>query len=169
MEIKIKRCPQCGQIKGYSEFGNNVTAKDGRQSYCKGCWNHYQRQYYQAHLEYYERWRAEHKTEIAKYRKQWRTNLKHEVLAHYSALRGQKDWDGSDIITPCCGCCGENDLGKLCIDHIQGGGGEHRRILKKRSWNFYRWLKQQGYPKGYQTLCLDCNNDKKRWEREYRK
>ena len=55
-----------------------------------------------------------------------------------------------------CVTCGEGRLACLSIDHIEGGGTNHRRQL--RAWGdlFYRWLKAQNYPKGYQTLCMNC-------------
>ena len=33
----VKRCPDCGQEKAVSEFGNNRTTKDGLQVYCRSC------------------------------------------------------------------------------------------------------------------------------------
>ena len=108
-----------------------------------------------------------HKAERAEYMKKWQAELKQGVLDHYSALRGQKNPDGSLIKTPCCGCCQENDLNKLCIDHIQGGGKQHRRELGVGSNGFYLWLRKQGYPEGYQTLCLNCNRKKQTWDDEH--
>ena len=55
-----------------------------------------------------------------------------------------------------CACCGEKHLEFLSIDHINGGGTEHRRNIWKGS-GFYSWLKQQGYPLGFRVLCFNCN------------
>ncbi len=54
-----------------------------------------------------------------------------------------------------CACvlCGFEDVRALSIDHINGGGTEHRRQIHK---NMYRWLVDNNYPKGYQTLCMNC-------------
>ena len=102
---------------------------------------------------------ADHKAEIAEQHKQYRQQLKHEVLEHYSLLK---------LGYPVCGCCGETDLSKLCIDHMTGGGNAHRKSLNRWSHGFYQWLKRQDYPGGYQTLCLDCNKLKQRWDGENR-
>jgi hypothetical protein len=52
-------------------------------------------------------------------------------------------------------------LAVLTIDHIDDNGAEERRRLFKHNsqtggFNFYRWLKKQGWPKGYQVLCFNC-------------
>jgi hypothetical protein len=72
--------------------------------------------------------------------------LKLEVLSHYSGG------------TPECALCGFSDQRALEIDHINGGGQEHRRQTGIHGGNsFYRWLKQRGYPEGYRVLCRNCN------------
>ena len=40
-----KRCPVCGRVLPLSHFYQSRTARDGRQSYCKGC----QRRYKEKH------------------------------------------------------------------------------------------------------------------------
>jgi hypothetical protein len=68
-----------------------------------------------------------------------------------------------------CACCGTTE--NLTIDHINGSGDKHRQELfghwKNRTAgvHFYRWLRDEGWPKGYQTLCLPCNNSKSTGER----
>lgn len=74
-----------------------------------------------------------------------------EVLSYYS--QGE---------VPMCIHCNETDPRVLCIDHINGGGGKHRKELKlTSSIKFYRWLQNHDYPDGYQTLCYNCNIRKK--------
>lgn len=53
-----------------------------------------------------------------------------------------------------CICCGETELVFLCIDHINGGGVAHRKEIGMK---IHRWLRQKGYPAGYQVLCANCN------------
>jgi hypothetical protein len=47
----------------------------------------------------------------------------------------------------------------LTIDHIDGGGSQHRREVGGR---IARWLIAQGLPDGFQTLCHNCNYAKYR-------
>jgi hypothetical protein len=79
----------------------------------------------------------------------YRLTLKARVLAHYGTF---------------CACCGATT--GLSIDHIDGNGREHRRELFGRKdhggQHFYLWLIRQGFPAGYQTLCLPCNTSKGR-------
>ena len=59
-----------------------------------------------------------------------------------------------------CTCCGESDLAFLVIDHVNGGGCQHRRGTVKSGrggTQFYIYLKREGYPIGFQVLCHNCN------------
>jgi 5-methylcytosine-specific restriction endonuclease McrA len=79
-----------------------------------------------------------------KYGQTYRQTIRTKVLDHYG-------W--------ACVCCGTTE--NPSIDHINGGGTAHRRepgILT--STKFYRWLVQEGFPEGFQTLCVPCNNSK---------
>src|SRR5436305_941261 len=66
--------------------------------------------------------------------------LKYEVLQHYSVSS-----------VPVCACpgCGEKRLEFLAVDHIDGGGGKHRKAVGGGGHNFYSWLKRNDYPPGY--------------------
>ena len=60
---------------------------------------------------------------------------------------------------PKCNCCGYDEIDGLTIDHIEG-----RRSIKqdenKHGDKLYRLLRQKGYPKGFSTLCFNCNSAK---------
>lgn len=60
---------------------------------------------------------------------------------------------------PSCVCCQETIIQFLGIDHINGGGREHRKEVGS-GFSFYRWLKRQDYPEGFQTMCHNCNQAK---------
>jgi len=77
--------------------------------------------------------------------KRLRAELKAEVLSHYS--KG----------TMICACCGETEPRFLSLDHIHGGGNKHRREVNARGIGLYRLLRKQGYPDGFQVLCMNCN------------
>ena len=55
-----------------------------------------------------------------------------------------------------CKCCGEKEIAFLAIDHIDGCGGEKRKLEPSGS-PIYIFLKARKYPKGYQILCHNCN------------
>jgi hypothetical protein len=68
-----------------------------------------------------------------------------EVFAHYGKGRIG------------CVCCGESEMQFLTIDHINGGGRAECEKLGRIGVTFYAWLINQGFPPGYQTLCMNCN------------
>lgn len=155
-----KRCTGCGQVKPLAEF---YPRADGHHSACSDCHRERSRRYYQDNGEQqrarsrrwreanlgkardiYRRWRdanPEKKREITRRSDETARAL---VLAHYGTV---------------CACCGTTkDLG---IDHVNGGGDEHRRELGRNGGaGFYRWLIDQGYPAGFQVLCGRCNASK---------
>lgn len=53
-----------------------------------------------------------------------------------------------------CACCGETQPAFLAIDHINGGGRQHRLTVSR---NFYAWLRAEGFPEGFRVLCHNCN------------
>lgn len=58
----------------------------------------------------------------------------------------------------CCACCGESQIQFLSLDHINGNGNKHRKETGNAGGHrFYRVLKKQGFPPGYQVLCMNCN------------
>ena len=92
----------------------------------------------------------EHRSKISK---ENRNKIKYDVLNHYS-----KKLSSSDI--PCCNCCGEHDfLIFLTIDHITNRkNATHKKGLVGQT--MYRYLQRNGYPTGYQVLCVNCNSAK---------
>jgi hypothetical protein len=104
------------------------------------------------------KWRAEHPERAAEISANTRRKLKREVLAHYGPNgEARCSWPG----------CEWTDLEALSIDHVNGGGNEERRKLgRKAGQHFYYWLKQNGYPEGYQTLCMNHQFVKRVVERE---
>jgi hypothetical protein len=90
-------------------------------------------------------YQAQHKDkkkayEAARYRK-----IREEVFSHYGNT---------------CACCHERENVVLTIDHVNGGGCQHRRELGSKK--IYKWLIDNNFPEGYQTLCRNCNEGKYR-------
>lgn len=67
-----------------------------------------------------------------------------------------------------CACCGETEILFLALDHIEGGGNEHRRQINNNPGNrcgssstqFYKWIEKNNYPDFLQILCHNCNMGK---------
>ena len=74
--------------------------------------------------------------------------LKYETLRHY----GNNE----------CSCvlCRNTDIGALTIDHVNNNGNEQRGKVRRTGVRFYDWLRRNSYPKGYQTLCMNCQRIK---------
>jgi len=68
---------------------------------------------------------------------------------------------------PRCVCCGEDNIRFLSMDHINGGGNQHRKSLVKANdpsrGDLFKWLKNNNYPEGFQVLCMNCNAAKGWW------
>ena len=86
---------------------------------------------------------------------QWKNKVKLEVIAHYSDK------------TMACADCGFDDIRALTIDHINGGGSQHRKRIN--GYHIPAWLRKNGYPEGYQVLCMNCQFIKKAEGKEYGK
>lgn len=109
---------------------NNRGIKEARK--CPDCFKGDSRQ-----------WAASHMPKILAGQKKSRLRLREEVLSRY----GMK-----------CACCGEAREEFLSIDHPSGDGAAHRRSIGLTSGDpFYRWLRANGFPPGFRTLCMNCN------------
>jgi hypothetical protein len=146
-EYKYRCCIRCGVKLTPSTWFPSF--KPRYLYVCKSCSS-------KERVVYYRKWATTHKS-IAKERtKKTRDTLKLETLLNYSLT-----WP------PQCAnpfrehpvCVPYTTIEALSIDHINGGGDRERRLLVGRRGggvNFYWKLKQRGYPKGYQILCMNC-------------
>ena len=100
------------------------STKDGRSPYCKECSKNYER----ANQERRQRLQNGY----------YKGN-RLKVLLMYGGK---------------CACCGETEPLFLDIDHVEGGGTQHRKTMTPST--FYRWLLQE-YRAGIQILCCNCN------------
>lgn len=80
----------------------------------------------------------------------WERRNRLKVLSHYS--------QGAMA----CGCCGENIVAFLTVDHIEGGGRRHRARIGEGGRMLARWLVVNNFPPGYQVLCMNCNFAKRK-------
>jgi hypothetical protein len=111
--------------------------------------------------EYRSKYYKEHREEIREqqrqygvsHRAQWskrRYDFKKEVILHYGS---------------CCGRCGFSDIRALVLHHKDNDGKKHRQELgvehkkggKYSTAQFYKKLKEAGYPEGIIVLCANCH------------
>jgi len=110
--------------------------------------------YKKRHKEYMKEWRKKNRQSKLEARKQSNKKIRLEVLSHYSD-------------PPRCNCCGETEYLFLHIDHINGDGAKHRKLMSKEFGrkaggnDLVYWLKKHDYPEGFQILCANCNLGKR--------
>jgi Tfp pilus assembly protein PilV len=118
----------------------------------------YQRQYLQ-------KYRQENKARLQKQVRDWKRNNQSKSAASNRKEREQiKAVVLSKYSTngfPHCVVCGFSNIDALCIDHINNDGAKHRLEISGKpnfaGTSFYRWLKKNNYPVGFQVLCANCN------------
>lgn len=131
-----------------------------RSNICKPCAAEYAREYRKKNIEMLkekEKQRNVKRRQDASYverkrargRAYW-AEIKHEVFMAYGGYR--------------CNCCGEAEPLFLTLDHIHENGAEHRRSLGasigngRGGWGrTLKWIRDNGFPDGYQVLCMNCN------------
>ena len=91
-------------------------------------------------------YQKENADKINKFNRENRKKIKLKVLNYYSNNN------------PKCICCNEIQIEFLCIDHINGNGNEHRKLIK-HEW-ICTWIVRNNFPIGFQILCFNCNQSK---------
>lgn len=135
----IYLCIQCVRVQANEWRAVNLEKFNERSA-------RYQRVYSKVHPEYHKRYYEKNKDLILKRARTQSNNIRIEVLSHYS----------KGILK--CACCGEALLEFLCIDHINGDGEKHRKLIGISAGRaFYHWLKNNNYPNGFRVLCHNCN------------
>jgi len=91
--------------------------------------------------EYARNWARKNPGKTNELAKAYQQRARYEAIAMYGG--------------PICVCCGETEYEFLTIDHINGGGQKHRKMLGGRFISV--WLRKNGYPDGFRILCMNCN------------
>lgn len=100
----------------------------------------------------------ESKTCCAECNKSKRATARTQYSPEERAIKHRRLWDQLvnqvlDAYGGKCSRCGETDRDVLVVDHINGGGNEHRREIGEG--NLYRWLRRNGFPSGFTILCAN--------------
>jgi hypothetical protein len=139
-----KKCTQC-------KINERVVSKVGNKTYlCKEC-------SHKKSVEYY----TKNKTRMLKISSTWLKNNRDRAYALNKKSREKRRLMALQAYSskiPTCSCCGEKQIEFLTIDHINGGGRKHRKVLGDGGQTLYGFLKQNGYPKGFRVLCYNCNS-----------
>jgi hypothetical protein len=97
------------------------------------------------------KWWHKNRTRVNASQRRKAETIKAEVLSHYSKGKPACQNPFGQHTQPYM------DIRALSIDHVNGGGTRHRKSLKGRSgYHFYRWLKENSFPVGFQVLCMNC-------------
>jgi hypothetical protein len=161
--IVNKICRECRTDKPGEEFFRCASAKDGLQSRCKPCgnaksvaWRQANRQKARA-IDKASRVRCPLKRK-ARQRRSYLNNANKRREAARVYIRVLKDAAYAAYGGYQCQCCGETERAFLSIDHVNNDGHAHRKTFRGV---IYGWLKKNGYPPGFQILCMNCNFGKK--------
>lgn len=152
-----KKCAKCNRKKNLNDFGIAKARKDGRQPYCKQC----RKEYAVANIDKAAKYHRKHRKKVSY--KKWYSNY---VEKNRDKIRSRsREYDRKIKLQvfdayggPICACCGEKEISFLVIDHINGGGTQHRKSLPSVSGKaVYLWLRKNNFPEGYRVLCQNCN------------
>lgn len=91
------------------------------------------------------KWRANNLEHSREYQNSYKRAQRKKVYDHYGAM---------------CVCCGETKFEFLSMDHINGGGTQHRIKTGLRGAAMIGWIIRNGYPDDFQVLCHNCNQAK---------
>lgn len=147
----MHKCTQCNTTKPLEDFYPHWSKRYKKYYYnwCKQCIKRIGKERYWANrekkIEYSKAYRKANTDRYRETLRKGKLKLRLSILQHYSKE------------TPECNCCKEQEIKFLAVDHINGGGHKHLKELKVRGMNFYRWLKNNNYPEGFQILCHNCN------------
>lgn len=133
---------------------------------CRQCFNEYMREYNKRNSDKVkaqkrEKYRAKRRDEP-----EWVESERIRSLEYYHNLRREvfNAYGGMK-----CACCGETEESFLTLDHVNNDGAEHRRALTGKtgkvqgvSSGTYAWARRNGFPPGFQVLCMNCNFSKSR-------
>ena len=148
--LETKICSQCGKELSISEFYRHTGHSSGLRSECKECTA--KRNYKRYHEvtksdpeemeQRRERGRRWYNENAPRQNVRVRANHRKEREACIAAYGGA------------CECCGETRYEFLAIDHINGGGRQHREKIGNK---ICRWLVKNNFPPGFRVLCHNCN------------
>jgi hypothetical protein len=141
---ELRKCTRCKLIRPIAEFNRSNTQKAGYQIYCRDCKAEYKRAWWKKNPEKGREGR----------RKNYAKNRENEIAVVIRRNRQLRREAMDAYGGPVCACCGEAEERFLAIDHMNNDGFKYPKSVRS---GLCKWLKQEGYPPGYQVLCHNCN------------
>ncbi len=134
-----------------------MNARPNRSEYFRN----YRKRKIRERREYQHEYRKRNKQRLNEYTKAWQKRNPEKHKVHYMRTTQTLKRKIFDAYGNKCACCGENTYEFLAVDHIHGGGNQHRKKITGRGGGggaFYRWLRNNGFPKDdFRLLCHNCN------------
>lgn len=122
----------------------------------------YREEHHEHRLDYNRKYHQEHHAERLEYGKKRRAETKDEVHTYYKNLINSLKSEAFEHYGKECLFCGESDVRFLCFDHINNDGNAQRREIG-RNQAMLRNLKEKDWPNYVvQVLCHNCNTRKER-------
>lgn len=94
---------------------------------------------------YHQGWLEKNRDSQRAYHRSYQAQAQREVIEGYGAR---------------CRCCGETEWKFLTLDHVNGGGKQHRKRVS--ATQIYRNIIKAGFPPEFQVLCWNCHMAKDR-------
>lgn len=145
--MQERMCKTCGETKPIEKFYKRNSPAFPSKEYgywCRECLKEKNRKHYWANREKRSSrakvLREQNREEHYAKKKSYYRKTRETVILHYGGK---------------CACCGESDIRFLAFDHINNDGAKHRREIGRTTISY--WLRKNGYPKGFQVLCHNCN------------
>lgn len=163
MEQETRTCKKCGRLLSADQFEVYNKLRGWRRWECRDCiklrvqaWAAQSKAVIkQARHETYLPDRAKAIFAATKWNREHPERRRKTALAHYYRMQHQAMLAYGGYV---CACCGETEPLFLTLDHVNGDGAEVRRnIGTLGGTKLYKWLRDNGWPPGYQVLCLNCN------------
>lgn len=141
-------CTKCGKDKDLSHFYKRKPPykypSDEYHSWCKECTAEKDKRMYANNrlkrLVRMKELRLLNQETYNRKKKEYYLKVRTEVIKHYGGK---------------CICCGEDRIPFLALDHIEGNGNKHRKLIKTTAMTY--WARKNNYPPIFQVLCHNCN------------
>lgn len=179
----VEHCATCDQWLSVDYFDKHGTSKSGFRSFCKSCrhdeYAANSEEILQKQYDAYHSQTPEERREFLDRQNEYRNDrsMREREAGKCSKCLARPAEIGR-LCKPChdyqeryadklrdevfsvygnsCAVCGESHPAFLAIDHIDNNGADHRRETGN-GHRFYQWLRNNGFPDGYQVLCHNHN------------